>query len=340
MRAEMQKSVEAFEGNDRRDNLVGPVGLTTRFIIATVPNQAWLAGTTSFRLDRTADLLSVRGAEIYFVEGLGRKFTAGFSGDEARRLADEVLEEVLGVYHPPDCGAATYQEYIEAALALPANRANADKTYLNCMEDIGLYWGTLLAIGGYTEGESFVSRNVGLKSRWLAGQWRTRICFMDHDCLTGLGVPGEEPNAAWSIEGMRKDSDWIGEGGNERSEFACLREIYGVSSALQTQGEEIFRAQVASAHTATRDAMRNLEPVRELFDRAYVDSLIVRDELIHSYLCSRDTEEGLERWKAEVKARITSTLYAKESLDYFFDTVARNAHRLERYAFLYAPISL
>jgi len=33
--------------------------------------------------------------------------------------------------------------------------------------DIGTYWGTLLAVGGYTEGESFVSRNVGLKA--LAG---------------------------------------------------------------------------------------------------------------------------------------------------------------------------
>jgi len=337
MRAEMQRSVEAFEGSDRRDNLVGPVGLTARFIVATVPNQAWLAGTTSFRLDRTADLLSTRGAELYFVAGLGRKFTADFSADDARRLADEILEEVLGVYHPPDCDAVAYREYIEAALALPANRAIADKTYLDCMVDIGLYWGTLLAIGGYTEGESFVSRNVGLKSRWQSGQWRTRICFMDHDCLTGLGVPGEEPNAAWSIEGMRKDSDWICERGNARSEFACLREIYGVSSAIQTQGEEIFRAQVASAHTTTRNAMRNLEPVRELFDREYVDSLIVRDELIHRYLCNRDTEEGLERWKAEVKARFASTLYAKESLDYFFNTVARTAHRLERYAFLYAP---
>jgi hypothetical protein len=342
MRSEMQHSVEAFEGNDRRDNLVGPVGLTTRFIIATVPNQAWLAGTTSFRLDRTADLLSARGAEIYFVEGLGRKFTADFSVadflmDDARRLADEVLEEVLGIYHPPHCGAVTYREYIEAALALPANRATADKTYLHCMADIGLYWGTLLAVGGYTEGESFVSRNVGLKSRWQSGQWRTRICFMDHDCLTGLGVPGEEPNAAWSIEGMRKDSDWICEGGNARSEFACLREIYGVSSTIQAQGEELFRVQVAAAHTATRNAMQNSGPVQELFDRDYVDSLIVRDELIHSYLCNRGSEEGLERWKTEVKARLASTLYAQESLDYFFNTVARTSYRLERYAFLYTP---
>jgi hypothetical protein len=134
---------------------------------------------------------------------------------------------------------------------------------------------------------------------------------------------------------MRKDSDWICEGGSSRNEFACLREIYGVSGSIQTQGEELFRSQIAAAHTATRNAMRDIGQVRELFDREYVDSLFVRDELIHSYLCNRDTDEGLERWKAEVKARIASTLYAKESLDYFFNTVARTAHRLERYAFLY-----
>ena len=333
MRSEMQRSVEAFEGNDRRDNLVGPFGLTTRFIIATVPNQAWIAGTSSFRLDRTAELLSARGAETYFTEGLGRNFTT----NDARRLADEILQEILGVYHPPDCGTIPYREYIAAALATPSNRDTADKTYLDCIADIARYWGTLLAVGGYTEGESFVSRNVGLKNRWQAGQWRARICFMDHDCLNGLGVPGEEPNAAWSIEGMRKDNDWICEGGNGRSEFVCLRKIYSVSSAIEAQGEELFRTQVAAAHTTTRNAMRHLEPVKELFDREYVDSLVVRDEMIHSYLSNRGSDEGLERWKAEVKTRMASTLYAEESLEYFFNTVARNAHRLERYAFLYEP---
>ena len=203
MRAEMERCVEAFEGEDRRDNLVGPIGLTTRFIIATVPNQAWMAGTSSFRLDRTANLLSDRGPEIYFFEGLKRAFTV----EDGRRLADEILEEVLGIYRPPHCGSAAYRDYIEAALSMPCNRAMADKTYLDCVADIGLYWGTLLAIGGWTEGESFVCRNVGLKNRWQGGQWRTRICFMDHDCMSGLGVLDVTPNASWSIEGMRKDKE-------------------------------------------------------------------------------------------------------------------------------------
>lgn len=333
MRVEMQRAVEAFEGEHRRNELIGPIGLTTRFIIVTIPNQAWIAGTTSFRLDRIANLLSARGPELYFREGLKREFTP----HDARRLADEVLQEVLGLYQPPDCGTVPYRDYIEAALAQPDNRTTADRTYLDCVADIGRYWGTLIGIGGYTEGESFVTRNVGLKSRWERGQWQTRICFMDHDCITGLGIPGEQPNAAWSIEGLRKDSDWICEDRKARNEFACLREIYRISSAIEAQGEKLFRTQVAEAYSRTRQAMREREPVRKMFDGKYVDSLIVRDELIHSYLNHRRSHNGIEAWKAEVKERIASTLYAEESLSYFYDNMARNASRLERYAFLFEP---
>jgi hypothetical protein len=334
MRAEMQRCVDAFEGTERRDELIGPIGLTTRFLLNTVPNQAWMAGTTSFRLDRTSDLLSSRGPELYFEEGLRRKFTS----DDARRLADEILREVLGVYQPPACRTIVYRDYIQQALALPCNRAIADRTYLECAADIGRYWGTLLGVGGYTEGESFVTRNVGLKSRWANGQWRTRICFMDHDCIAGLGIPGEQAHAAWSIEGMRKDSDWICEDPKENSEFACLRRIYDVSGSMETQGEELFRMQVCNAYRKTRMAMRDQEPVRKLFDSAYVDGLIVRDELIRSYLCRRGSDAGIEAWKALVKEKMASTVYAEESLPYLFDTVARNAHRLERYANLYEPL--
>jgi hypothetical protein len=333
MRAEMKRCVEAFEGNHRREEVLGAIGLTTRFIMATVPNQAWMVGTSSFRLDRTADLFSSRGPELYFGEGLGRTFT----WQDARRLADELLQEVLGIYEPPECKSARYRDYIDAALALPTNRAVADRTCLDCLAEIGRYWGTLVALGGYTEGESFVSRNVGLKSRWENGQWRTRICFMDHDCLTGLGIPGERLNAAWSIEGMRKDSDWICEDHKARNEFTCLREIYGISSSTEARGEEVFRAEATCAHVRTRRAMRECEPVRQSFDHDYVKSLVMRDELIHSYLCCRGSEKSIEAWKAEATARLAGTMYKDQSLPYFFNTLARNAYRLERYASFYEP---
>ena len=41
-------------------------------------------------------------------------------------------------------------------------------------------------VGGsrQSRGESFVGRNVGLRSVWVEGQWRVKLIFMDHDALT------------------------------------------------------------------------------------------------------------------------------------------------------------
>jgi hypothetical protein len=51
----------------------------------------------------------------------------------------------------------------------------------------------------------------------------------------------------------------------------------------------------------------------------------------------RGTDGGVERWKDEAKDRMASTVYAEESLPYFYGTVVRNTARLERYADLYEP---
>ena len=58
--------------------------------------------------------------------------------------------------------------------------------------------------GRVHHGESFVPRNVGIKSRFQNGRWGARICFMDHDGMRGLTAPGEVPQPAWPIEGMRR----------------------------------------------------------------------------------------------------------------------------------------
>jgi len=47
---------------------------------------------------------------------------------------------------------------VEAAFGVAENRARADQVYLSLVEQIAKFWGTLLAIGGYSRGESFVAR--------------------------------------------------------------------------------------------------------------------------------------------------------------------------------------
>jgi hypothetical protein len=331
MRGHLRRATEAFEGNELRADLAGEFGWTVRFFTQTVPNQAWIAGTTSYRLDRTADLLGPRGPEIYFCEGLGRDFTAG----DARWLASQVLEEVLGVFEKPHAAPENYDQYVPAALAWPPNRAAADAAYLDAVADIGLYWGTLLAMGGWTEGESFVSRNVGLKSRWIGGRWCVRICFMDHDCLLAVGAPGDVPHPARPIDGMRKDSDWICEDPRARGEFACLREIYRVSASTESLGRRKFEARVLAGYTVTRRAMAANEAVASKFEPGYLRILTLRDDAIRTFLATEDSEEAMERWKAQTIANMTGSLYSDDWISGFCGAVVRNRRVLTRYRFLY-----
>jgi hypothetical protein len=333
MREQMRQAVEAMEENQPRNEFQGPVGLTTRFILATVPNQAWIAGTTSFRLDRTVAYLSPRGPEIYFEEGLGRAFNAS----DWRRFGGAVLEEVLGVFEPPPTDAGPFGEWVDAALEMPGNRNRADQAYLGCAADIGRYWGTLLAVGGFTDGESFVPRNVGIKSRFLGGQWVARICFMDHDGMRGLTAPGETPQPAWPIEGMRKDGDWICEDRQAPGEFDCLRRIYRVSATVEKRGEEVFRDRVAHAYAATRAAMERSGPARDLFDQEYLPTLRARDEVIRQFLACDGEEAALKRWRKRAARRMRGGMYPPDLTRAFLDTVTRNRRTLESYAALYEP---
>ena len=186
MRTAMSESVEAFgyEGNELLPPIPGDLGLTAQFIGHVTPAQAILCGTSSFRLDKLALYLSSSGPEKYF-EGLNVKPRRR----DERRFADELLEEVLGIYRAPNVRYQSYDQYLEAAFAIAENRTRANQVYLSLMEQIGKFWGTLLAVRGYSRGESFVARNVGLKSSWDEGQWKVRIIFMDHDSVV---MPGPE----------------------------------------------------------------------------------------------------------------------------------------------------
>ncbi len=332
MTAELRKCVKAFEGNTPRTELDSPVGWSMRFIGATVPNQAWLAGSSSFRLDRTADLLSPGGADLYFREGLNRSFDS----DDARRFADELLEEVLGVFTPPEHEPRNYEEYLEASFAVDANRIAANETYLRCMREIGLYWGTLASLGGFSEGESFVPRNVGLKSRWREGRWQAGICFMDHDCLHSPGWSGNIPAAARAIDSLRKDEGWIcGSNPKFRSEFMCLQTIYRVSPAVQREGLELFRSFVRQAWVATRSAMENDPDVQAYFDPGYARTLAIRDRVIQTYFESRHDESALQKWRDESTLLLSESLYSPEDAPGFFKSIAHYAQLLERWRFLF-----
>ena len=49
---------------------------------------------------------------------------------------------------------------------------------------------------GYSFGESFVARNVGLRTIWSQGKWCVRLIFQDHDNLV---LPDSNQAEFWPL---------------------------------------------------------------------------------------------------------------------------------------------
>ena len=133
-RAAMHRSIHAFrqESGTVTPPVGGDLGLATAFLGQTAPTQSILAGTTAFRLDRLAAYLSPDGPAVYFEQGLNRSF----SRHEAKRFADEILEEVLGVVTVQD---VVYENHAQYSRCDPRNsgepRAGRSKLRLEHAHD-------------------------------------------------------------------------------------------------------------------------------------------------------------------------------------------------------------
>src|SRR5208283_1762716 len=98
-----------------------------------------------------------------------------------------------------------HAQYIRAAYQIPENRDRAHRFHASAVADLGTYWGTLLALGAYSHGESFVGRNLGLKSSFEAGEWTVKLLFMDHD---NLRIPDRGEESFWP-HGAYRASVWM-----------------------------------------------------------------------------------------------------------------------------------
>ena len=41
-----------------------------------------------------------------------------YSAEDAKQLADTILDEILGVYHPPEVRYRNYEQYVAAAFSV------------------------------------------------------------------------------------------------------------------------------------------------------------------------------------------------------------------------------
>ena len=309
--------------------------LTREFIRQCKPAQSIQIGTTALRLDRLRRYLRPNGAREYFRKGL----SVGHDAEDDRRFAGELLDEILGIYDPPRVAGRSHGEYVEAALRVAANRRRADRIYLSLLDQTGRFWGTLLAIRGHSQGESFVERNAGLSSVWLDGKWQVRIVFMDHDSLNfgTLGTTIFRPRVP--VLNASADADHIlgaiYEGGErQRGVVGCLRDIYRVDRTIQRRGDAVLRAAVKSAYDKTHAAIRKKPSLNALFPQSIVPRLRDWDEVVKSYLGAR-TLRAREEWSAVTRAKLLVRGYDAESVAEHLAMIPSEARFLRRLAFLF-----
>lgn len=337
MRVAMEESVGAFtgEGNTSLPVLPSALGLTAQFIGQVTPAQSILAGTSSFRLDKLAAYLSSRGPKRYFEEGLN----VTYSKHDARRLADELLEEILGVYEPPGVGYQSYKRYVETAFAVAENRARADQIYLHLVRQIAKVWGTLLAVRGSSRGESFVARNVGLKSFWDEGQWRVKIIFMDHDALSLPGAYDKNFLAQNALPNMTLDERYIWGGSNPQrfavSGVGYLQNIYRVGDDTKSKGQALARKALKDAYNKTQDAVLNNPELRRWFNKMFVERLTDWDTFVSGYFQTARDPSAREAWKQEMIEMLAAKGYKQYAFDSHLETVENNKEFLEKYSFLF-----
>jgi hypothetical protein len=341
MRKNMEATVLGLEPDGPGIDLHGALGLTVRFLRRMPPHQAWLENSTSFRLDVLERYLLPDGPEQYFVHGLGRNFTR----DEARRLADDLLEEILGVYTPPaDSGGdtgGTYQEYVERAFAVPANRRRADRIYIALMRQAGRFFGTLLAPWGGSYGESFVRRNVGLKNRWRNGSWKPEIIFMDHDTLW---VPGEAEgdfDPKISLEASRLDTMFFfaeeARPEQARGSVRTLHRIYRISEPLKAKGEIAFRRASVQAYRKTRRGMVLTPKVREFFSPDVIAKIADWESVAWDCVQARRAGLAPGSWESQTRAQLHAKGYSAEVAEKWLGAANGHARLLENYSAMFDP---
>ncbi|MDQ3802875.1 MAG: hypothetical protein M3416_03360 [Acidobacteriota bacterium] len=337
MREALKDCVYAFKKQDRSNavKLPGDFGLAVHFLSHSTPGQALLSGTSSFRLNKVAAYLSEQGPDIYFKQGL----RTDYSRRDARWLADSLLEEVLGLYTPPAVPYRSHQQYVAAAFAVAENRARADRIFLDSIQQLGKFWGTLLAARGFSWGESFVPRNVGLKSVWSDGRWRVQIIFMDHDCLNVADKSEKNFESLHAFNGMATDARFIGGGlihtREQQTAIYFLKLIYRIPERVGDEGRAVFYEAIRKAYRATHDAMLTDPGLGKLFDKGFLERLRDWDEIVESYLKMKSNGSQAAAWKVKVRKSLKEKGYGRGLIETHLKTIETYSGFLENQTFLY-----
>ncbi|HYV83050.1 MAG TPA: hypothetical protein VE931_06040 [Pyrinomonadaceae bacterium] len=336
MRGAMKDGTAALvkEEGENLPAVAGEMGLTAEFLSHVAPAQSIMTGTSSFRIDKLGLYLSAFGAQTYFNDWLRVDFTKA----DAKQFADTLLEEVLGVYEPPDVALVDYGGYVEAAFAVPGNRARADEIFLEFVREIATVWGTLLGARGQSRGESFVARNVGLRNVWEQGRWKVKLIFMDHDALSLPDLEIGHFFAQGTMPAMLLDERHLWGRANPAlfptSIVGYLMSIYRISGELETRAQALAQTELKAAYDKTHQAMLNDRRLRAFFSDIFMSRLFDWDEFVRGYLGGQAQDA---KWKKKMKKLFAEKGYEKDTFDYYVEAADKSRGFLDRNSFLFHP---
>jgi DUF971 family protein len=332
MRVAMKDAVGQLikEEGEYLPQLPGDMALTSEFLSHVAPSQAILCGTSSFRLDKLSTYLSADGADIYFRQWLQVDYT----DHDAKQFADELLDEVLGVHEPPDVPYDGYGNYLEAAFAAPETRRRADEVFLNLVKQIARLWGTVLGVRGHSRGESFVGRNVGLRSVWEEGQWRVELIFMDHDALSLPELDHGHFFAQNALPGILLDERHVWGRANpalfSTSLVGYLQQIYRVGAPVKRKATLLANSELKAAYKKTQQELKTNAKLRAFFSDVFLSRLFDWDQFVSGYLNGRD-----RKWQATMKKMFAEKGYEPDQYDYYAQAVDKYKGFFERNGFLF-----
>jgi hypothetical protein len=340
MREALRRSIAAFQ-NERGGGLpelTGTMGETVQFLQRLVPAQSILIGSSSFRLDRLSRYLSENGAHDYLQAGLGTRLGRA----ESRRFADAIMEEILGDYEPPPYASTSHAEYLRAAFALRSNRARADRVHAALSRQLGTFWGTLLAIRARSSGESFVGRNVGLRSVWDRGRWGVRLIFMDHDSLELPTEPGTAFAPAYIFRATVRDETQVTGPPEKRPFHLCavdyLRLIYRVDEDTFLSHREIRERSMALAYQKTLKRLAKSRSLKRLIPAEFIADSQAWEAALRVFVQSRQEVGDSSTWVGEADSVLSALGVADETREAYLKAIEEFGPFFLRHKYLFGDV--
>lgn len=293
--------------------------------------------TTAFRLKTLAKYLFETGPDVYFRE-IGK---SSYTEDDARRMADTLIEEILGEYVPPDIAFTTCPLYKKAAINDFRNKKRAGEIYKDLMKQMGQYWGAILGIGGTTDGYGFYDTNIGIKRVWENSEWKVKLVFHD---LDSYYIPDERINVFRPTAFMRcfqKDARAI-ESPTEATMKSLIdprtqiANLYEVDENTRREGLAIFEREVRMAFQKTFATIKDDTSLSDIVKAGYVETFEAWVKAVQSFLEMKNMDAlSKKEWEKKTMRDLRKIGLKGRVRREYINSIIKNADFLRKHRFIF-----